>query len=428
MALQRLPVSMVYAAAASSASVGEGWQREFPMLRVLFVDDERNALDALRRVLRGHQGEWEMRFVDDPLTAIPACEEFSPDVVVTDLKMRGVDGISLLAELVRRGSPAVRVVMSGLASERAFVETVGVANQFLLKPVDRNVLVGVIRRANELKEWLARPEVRAAVIECAPLPTLPQVYQEIVAAVRREASLAEIGEIAAKDPSITASVLQVANSAYFAPRHPINSMKLAASFLGLELLRPIVLFASLGVKLTADPAVLRRLESVWRDSLDVAHTARAIAVAENRPHDEAVAAFSLGVLHDVGSLAISRHRDPLDVGSPCESLGKSADEIERECSGISHCDVGACILSSWGLPDDAVAVAAWHHDARRLVGESAASAAFFVAAVVAYRSAIDSGSDTVEQARLEQALTERGMGERFEKWRELAMAPVEARR
>jgi len=397
------------------------------MLRVLFVDDEKSALDALRRVLRGHQGEWEMRFVDDPKSAIPACEAFSPDVVITDLKMRGVDGVTLLTELVRRGSPAVRVVMSGLASERAFVETLGVANQFLLKPVDQSVLVGVIQRAKDLKEWLARPQVHAAIKECAPLPTLPRVYQEIVEAVRRDASLAEIGEIAAKDPSITASVLQVANSAYFAPRHPISSMKLAASFLGLELLRPIVLFASMGVKLATNPVVIRRLESVWRDSLDVAHTARAIAAAEKRPHDEAVAAFSLGVLHDVGALALSRHRDPIDFGSADRSPGKSADEFERECCEISHCDVGACILSSWGLPDDAVAVAAWHHDARRLVGESGTSAAFFVAAAVAFRSIIDSNSPTTELARLEEALTDRGMADRLDKWRDLALAPVGTR-
>jgi HD-like signal output (HDOD) protein len=397
------------------------------MLRVLFVDDEKNALDALRRTLRPHQGEWEMQFLDDPSKAVQACEAFAPDVVITDLKMRGTDGISLLSELIRRGSPAVKVVMSGLASERAFVETLGVANQYLLKPVDRNVLVGVIQRAKELKEWLERPEVRAAVTECAPLPTLPHVYQQIVEAVRREASLAEIGEIAAQDPSITASVLQIANSAYFAPRHPISSVKLAASFLGLELLRPIVLFASLGVKLAGDPVILRRLQAVWRDSLEVAQIARAIAVAENRSRDEAVEAFSLGILHDIGSLAISRRRDPVDLGSLALSAGKSADEIERDTSKISHCDVGACILNSWGLPDNAVAVAAWHHDARRLAGEAATSPTFFVAAAVAYRSVVDAGADTVEQARLKDALREHKLSDRFDQWRQLALAPVGAR-
>lgn len=398
------------------------------MLRVLFIDDEQNALGALRRALRPHQGEWEMRFLDDPSAALKVCEEFSPDVIITDVKMRGLDGITLLTELVRRGSQAVRVVMSGLSSQRAFVDTLGVANQFLLKPVDRGVLEGVIQRAQELKEWLARPEVHAAVNECAPLPTLPTVYQAIVEAVRRDASLAEIGEIASEDPSITASVLQIANSAYFAPRNPISSVKLAASFLGLELLRPIVLFASLGVKLAADPNVRRRLDRVWRDGLEVARLARAIAVLENRPQEEAVAAFSFGVLHDVGSLMLSRHRDPIDAGASGKAPGRSADELERESHRISHCDVGACILNSWGLPDDVVAVAAWHHDARRLVGQHGFSPTLFVAAAVALRSAIDASSETVELERLKEALAKHGSGERFEKWQELALAPTGARR
>jgi hypothetical protein len=47
-----------------------------------------------------------------------------------------------------------------------------------------------------------------------------------------------------------------------------------------------------------------------------------------------------------------------------------------------------------------------------------------VAAAVAYRSVIDAASDTVEHARLVQALSERRMDDRLEKWREAAAVPV----
>jgi HD-like signal output (HDOD) protein len=119
-------------------------------------------------------------------------------------------------------------------------------------------------------------------------------------------------------------------------------------------------------------------------------------------------------------LALSRHRDPFDIEPGLDSATHAADEIERERFRISHSDVGACILSSWGLPDDIVSVAAWHHDARRFARGASDSCALFVAAACAFQSNRGDRTATAELKRLNEVLVGSDREENFERWRRVA--------
>ena len=74
------------------------------MKKVLFVDDEPNVLQGLRRMLRPMQSEWDMQFVDSPNAAMEHIRADSFDVVVTDMRMPGMDGAQLLDQ-VRKADP-----------------------------------------------------------------------------------------------------------------------------------------------------------------------------------------------------------------------------------------------------------------------------------------------------------------------------------
>jgi len=385
------------------------------MTCVLIVDGEADGLEELCRQLHSAREEWEMHVVATPREALGFMDVRAPDVVVIDLAQM-VDGVKLLLEVEKRQPNAVRIVTSTQAEHRSYVESIGVAHQFLQKPVEPDSLMEAIARACALRRWAVRPGVVSSVRRYGRPPRLPQVYRALVQAVQRDASLAEIGAIVGSDPAMTARLLQVANSAFFAPRHPITSAELATSFLGLEMVRAIVIFEGIAGAGSAGPVVDRRVHDIWRHSLEIAATAQRLADHEKLPRDQVASAFSLGVMHDLGAILLARHHDPIDAGDQRHS----AEEIERERHGVAHTEAGACLVLDWGLPDDVVEVLAFHHEPLRFGTTSRPTAGFLVAAACAFRDVSAAGPDPRAVERLSAALAARGLADRLDPWHAVA--------
>jgi CheY-like chemotaxis protein len=89
--------------------------------RVLFVDDEDNVLSGLKRMLRGQRAVWEMDFANSGSVALAKFAENPFDVVVSDMRMPGMDGAELLNRIAEDYPQAVRLVLSGQSEhERIF--------------------------------------------------------------------------------------------------------------------------------------------------------------------------------------------------------------------------------------------------------------------------------------------------------------------
>src|ERR1700682_5240436 len=116
--------------------------------RILIVDDESNARAALSEILReeGYATETSA----DGFKALGKLDEFAPDVILTDLKMPGLDGISFM-EKARGAAPgAVFVVMTAFGTISSAVDAVKKgAENYLTKPLDFEALAAVIERAME---------------------------------------------------------------------------------------------------------------------------------------------------------------------------------------------------------------------------------------------------------------------------------------
>jgi DNA-binding NtrC family response regulator len=68
--------------------------------RILFVDDETRILQGLQRTLRNMQQDWEMSFVGSGQEALNALSQKPFDVVVSDMRMPGMDGAQLFMEVI----------------------------------------------------------------------------------------------------------------------------------------------------------------------------------------------------------------------------------------------------------------------------------------------------------------------------------------
>ncbi|MBK8690937.1 MAG: sigma-54-dependent Fis family transcriptional regulator [Deltaproteobacteria bacterium] len=126
--------------------------------RILIVDDEANARAALSEILR--EEGYETETAADGFKALGKLGAFSPDLILTDLKMPGLDGLGLLKE-ARAASPStVLVVMTAFGTIDSAVEAIKLgAENYLTKPLDPGTLVAVVERAMEKARLMAEAAV-----------------------------------------------------------------------------------------------------------------------------------------------------------------------------------------------------------------------------------------------------------------------------
>lgn len=113
---------------------------------VLFVDDEPNVLQGLRRMLRPLREQWDMTFVESGQEALVNMGKYPVDVVVSDMRMPGMDGAHLLTEVMHRYPQASRIILSGQVSQEAVHRVLGPTHTYLAKPCDPQLLMATIEQ------------------------------------------------------------------------------------------------------------------------------------------------------------------------------------------------------------------------------------------------------------------------------------------
>lgn len=115
--------------------------------RIVFVDDDRNVLSALRRELQGLRTEWDMDFFDSGDSALTAMRQSQADIVVTDIRMPGMSGYDLLRLVKHEFQSTVPMVLSGQMDESTARALVPSQDFVMHKPCSRDELVRRIRSA-----------------------------------------------------------------------------------------------------------------------------------------------------------------------------------------------------------------------------------------------------------------------------------------
>ncbi len=116
------------------------------MKRVLFVDDEPMVLRALASVFRKNKDRWDMTFVNGGNAALAVMAEAPVDLIVTDMRMPGMDGAALLERVAELYPSTKRVVLSGQTSTLASAPERRLAHSILEKPCPTEVLRSTLER------------------------------------------------------------------------------------------------------------------------------------------------------------------------------------------------------------------------------------------------------------------------------------------
>ena len=388
---------------------------------VLFVDDEPRILNGLRRMLRSMRGEWQMAFAEGGAEALDILSSGPFDVIVSDMRMPGVDGVELLGKVQAQYPHIARMALSGQASKETVLRSIGLAHQYLAKPCDAETLKATLRRACTLRSLVGKGELREVVSGMGALPSLPSLHSRLVEQVESpEASINEIAQTISQDLGMSARVLQLVSSAFFGRPSSLPSADKAAVFLGLDVVKALV--QSTNAFSQFDRARLESLpvDSLWQHSTAVGRCARAIACAESaKPHivDQA---FVAGVLHDTGKVVFAaefpHEYASILAAAPEEASGVT--EVECRKLGAGHAEVGAYLMGLWGLPDPVVEAIALHHTPRKCPGAGfTVLTATHVADVLARQDAA-AGEMHLAPGIDEAYLAGLGLSDRLPPWRE----------
>lgn len=329
--------------------------------RILFVDDEPMVLQGLQRSLRGMRTEWEMEFAASGREALETMSRSRFDVVITDMRMPGMDGAQLLDQVKKKFPQTVRFVLSGQSDRDTILRSVGPTHQFLAKPCDIDDLKQKLTHAFALRELLANPRLKEVVCRLDTIPSLPTLYVAITNALQApEASITEVGNIVAQDMGMCMKVLQLVNSAFFGLPGQISNPRQAAALIGIDNIKALVLSVHVFSQFESGT---QDISYLWKHCLATAVSAKAIAriqSADRRIEDEC---FTAGLLHDVGKLILSSvYKDEWQgIAKRAAAENVPSLTVEHSVFGCTHAGVGAYLLGLWGLPDPIVEAAAWHH-------------------------------------------------------------------
>jgi len=326
--------------------------------RILFVDDEPSILAGLQNLLYKDRRRWDMTFAASGEAALEKLRAQPFDVVVSDMRMPGMDGATLLNR-VKEASPATaRIMLSGHAEREAIVRALPALHQLLAKPCDAATLRATIERSLEAEATLVVDKVRAVIGKIDKLPSPPMVYAAMSSALNAASTtLDELAAVVSLDPGLTAKVLQLVNSAYFGSGQKTSSITEAVSLLGAEQLRYIGVTASVFGAMAEDAFPGFSLEERQQHAVRTARYGRLFAkgvLAEE--------AFTGALLHDVGRVILA-------VGFPVEyeeithrvSRGEDLLALETAAFGADHAEVGACLLGLWGIPAPILDIVRYHH-------------------------------------------------------------------
>lgn len=173
----------------------------------------------------------------------------------------------------------------------------------------------------------------------------------------------ELSQAIASDASLTAHVLRLANSSYYAFPRRIATVRDAVVFLGFRAVRTAALACCLSDSLpNPSPTVLDR-RVAWRFSVVVALLAEVLARAEGAHTDTA---FVGGVVHSFGRLCLAERRpeDFMRALDVARRNGIPVVEAQRRTLGYTDAELGRALARSWGFPENLVGAAGAADDTR----------------------------------------------------------------
>jgi putative nucleotidyltransferase with HDIG domain len=362
-------------------------QKMSDVKRILFVDDDESVLSGLRRLLHKKEGEWDMDFFENGHIALKAMDKDNYDIVVTDLRMPEIGGVEFL-EIVRKRHPdATRLMLSGCSEQPMYGKAVSCAHQFIAKPCDSDQLISQLSRSFAIRNKIRSQKVAKILPSLRSLPAMPDVYRRVLDMIEDpRCTSRKVGEVISKDIGMSAKILQIVNSAFYGPSTKISDPVRASVYLGIKAIKALSLTDGVFSTLSEEKVERFCVSGLQEHCVRVGALARSICKSQKLTDQQQEIAMMAGILHDTGKMILISEFDYelAEITRLSREEKRPCHEIERETIDLTHAELGGCLLNLWGLGNDIIEAATFHHEPEQCVSNG-----FSIATSVYLANAID---------------------------------------
>lgn len=267
------------------------------------------------------------------------------------------------------GSHTALLRMSGSAFDKLFADAryapisqSAVALGELIEDQDN---VALERRLSRLTPT----RVRRSIEQMHELPALPSTAGHILQLASNPlASARQLAQVIEQDASLAAQVLRYANSSLYGYAGDIKDLQTAiARVLGFDFVMNLALGLTIGKALRVPQEGPLGLDAFWRHSVYAARLVEILALQlQGRDRPERGSAYLAGLLQNIGRLVLGHTFQPeffllnqLALANP----EMPTSELEKSVLGVTHDQIGAWLMESWGMPESLITAVRFHHDA-----------------------------------------------------------------
>jgi putative nucleotidyltransferase with HDIG domain len=260
----------------------------------------------------------------------------------------------------------------------------------------------------------SQPILNEVLASAEKLPAFPNIIGKVIPLIERMAPVNEIEAVIKFDQAITAKILALSQSSYYARRQTISSLRDAIVLLGQNQLNQVILSACSARYLDKQFEGYDLQEGeAWQHGVAVALMSD--LVSKQIGLDNALTIYTAALLHDIGktvlSLFVERYSD--SILSLVKTEKMRFLDAERQVCGVDHQQLGAIIAHRWHFPPEVVTAIGYHHRPQEAKEHQDIVATVYVANRMVLGMGIGSGMDGFFQPNQDEVFTKLGITTRM---------------
>ncbi|QPJ65597.1 MAG: HDOD domain-containing protein [Candidatus Nitrohelix vancouverensis] len=225
---------------------------------------------------------------------------------------------------------------------------------------------------------------KSLVNDSTKIGTLPQVFYEINEAIEDpEASFSRIATIISADGALSARLLKIVNSSFYAFTSKVETITHAITIVGLAQLRELVLATTVISQFKGVSKDVVDMQAFWGHSIACGLAARIIAIYKREHNAERF--YVMGILHDIGRLVFLLNvPDEMKKAFAIYEKGGLLHEAEKEIFGFDHTETGHALVQKWQLHETMAEAVLSHHNPSVEGDESTSAGILHLADIVSH--------------------------------------------